>query len=652
LKLGIDTIKAFQKGKNTEEFVVRKIINVFEKVLESKEYVILRNTHFLKDELDSKVSTEEDIILMHPVFGIKLIQVKSKNKPKDLTQDLSQIKHGEKVLHNFVDKYIETYSSLRKRKIKKLISTFLIYPNLSKEKVKSEMPEFSKELIDNPHIFLMEDFKDDYKFIEKLLYNPHLDDKDTFKDIAMIMQKLIQYAKEFNVKIEGTTNREIIPVITANQIVFFDKTQMKIVKEYKKGSKIIRGLAGTGKTFIAENLIKKLSQNSNNEILVLTFNSEINKSLDNKFKEIPNVKVLTFFSLATELEILPSRIKKFNKRIQITSTTSSELWKEKLEDYKSTKSISHLIIDESQDIPKNFLKAAKDVFENIIIFIDEAQATNQHSITNINNDVFEQSRLGAKVSNLYTIYRTPSLIMELALDILLLDESLPRYFKNIEYVNTPSKTYEELTSRCIFQGGEIKICYETNEISKFFEISGNSAVFVSKKEHINEVENIFGKNVNIYTYESVKGLEFDNVLLYKFPSYLSILLNARDPKTFRKLYVVLSRASNSLTIHWDKKSIYIRNSLPYFRKESIGKTIDDIYNIIVRYNKKFKENLLNPNNISKDKKIYTLDIDKNKLIALKEFTSNFILKTAKIGHILEGTAYLGRLIENSIRNIF
>jgi len=80
--------------------------------------------------------------------------------------------------------------------------------------------------------------------------------------------------------------KKVIPIITKDEIVFFDQKQLSILNGYTGGFRIIRGVAGTGKTVILTNFVSnRLKDHNDEKFLILCFNKKLANDIKFSFSK-------------------------------------------------------------------------------------------------------------------------------------------------------------------------------------------------------------------------------------------------------------------------------------------------------------------------------------------------------------------------------
>lgn len=310
------------------------------------------------------------------------------------------------------------------------------------------------------------------------------------------------------------------------------------MKNYKKGLRIVRGIAGTGKTFLAEELLK----NWNGKSIFLLFNQELLNQEKAKLSNYENVEVQSLVSFLSK-DILSIQNRRNEELEDFFSKVKEkeELLFKRLKEYKGKNDISLLVIDEAQDFPPFLLNILSKVFENCVIFIDESQTINLFSTYNI-KEAFKDTKLTGRVRNLKTVYRSHNKIFKLAKEFLKFDRSLNRYYREI------GEDIDHFES--ILEGGRVTILTGDVKNKNFeeFKIGNSNAIFVKRAK---KVETLRKQGLNAYTYESIKGLEFEKVLLYEIDDYIETITSSRKRDLlWRKLFVATTRAKDEVIFHF------------------------------------------------------------------------------------------------------
>ncbi len=228
-----------------------------------------------------------------------------------------------------------------------------------------------------------------------------------------------------------------------------------------------------------------------------------------------------------------------------------------------TNPIDYFICDETQDMPAGFIRIIYEQIKDCIFFIDEAQKFYSYSMNNI-SDVFhhkkfEKLSMQGRVKNLKNVYRTPSNIAKCAFEILSNDENINQYYKKSYYLKDSFLN----DINFILEDGKIFLDNWNNfddlkvVLEKLSEDTIVLAYTNAQVEYITKIVNSMNKQdfIKVMAIQSVKGLEAKNVIIVNFDRFLSTCLKSERDIFYRKLYVVLTRASNQLFISIDEANL-------------------------------------------------------------------------------------------------
>ncbi len=551
----------FFKGKKGEEEVLEAIVNILREKGDNNYYLIPKAT--LKNFTSSR---EIDLLLIHPIFGIYVIEVKNWDK-----LDFSSNNPFEQA-----KEYKDLILSILNEEFGKIpinVEYKIIFPNISKSDAKS----FFESSYDNYQNHTL--FKDD--LISK-----------NFKNFFLSTASYIPNKKELKkiislfVPPEKIKEKQIIPIITKDEIVFFDNKQLSILNSYNEGLRIIRGVAGTGKTVILMNFVESKKE-TNDRFLILCFNQKlknnIKKSIDNR-----NVYIFTLMEFLKEINFDYQKIglkdnSGLNEKYKAFETTEAlKEFRNKLKLYLSTHPVDYFLADETQDLPAGFVRMIYEELRDCVLFIDEAQKFFEFSMNNI-GEVFKhpkfkrQVNLRGRVKNLKNVYRTPSNISKCAFEILSFDKSINEYYKKFHYLQNDFLN----DINFILDDGEI-IIEDVNNFEKLkqllFKLPKNEEIFIltftkSARDALkNMIRQLNFDHVKVDTMASVKGLEAENIILHNFDLFLEKNIAVSKNIFYRKIYVLLTRA---------QKRVFV--SLP---EKKYSSEVDKIVKIINSYAQK------------------------------------------------------------------
>lgn len=543
------------------------ILNFFSKMIkgnEGEDEVLLSITQLLRNSdkednffLLQKVKipdmtrvVEIDLLLLHPTLGIYVIEVKNWKSLEYLNQQnnpFEQITEYRNLLLSFL--------SEKMGKVPINIEPRVIFPSISKSETDSFYKNNAYYSNFNHHTF----FKDEIK------------SKNLFQSFFNSSNGVIPNKKEFMQVASLLMNKEsikkskdkIIPVITKDEILFFDHKQLSILNGYSGGFRIIRGVAGTGKTIILTNFIQnKLEIDSKNKFLIVCFNKRLSENISNSFedKHKKNVIAYSLFSLLTRIQFDWSAINvhyktPFEEKFeQLKTPEATQEFQRCFRAQLRTHPIDYFLCDETQDMPANIMRVIYEEIGDCIFFIDESQKFYRYSMDSIaevfHHKKFEKINMSGRVKNLKNVYRTPSNIAQCAFEILSLDKSINNYYKKSFYLK------EGFLSdiKFVLEDGSIKIGeYDSQEnlLELVKKIDDETVILTQYKKDVktlNEQFKTLDYKVNVMTFQSIKGLEAKNIILHNFDSFLLNSLKNDKEILFRKVYVLLTRALENVYI--------------------------------------------------------------------------------------------------------
>ncbi|MDO4952805.1 MAG: AAA family ATPase [Synergistaceae bacterium] len=314
-------------------------------------------------------------------------------------------------------------------------------------------------------------------------------------------------------------------------------------------NQVISGGPGTGKTKMAieRALIlakKQIDNGDNRKVLLLVYNRPLAMYISTQLSG-KNFEVKTMHSWLSEQLNIPNIINNMPNMSEIIKT---------LRQYEKNKPYKHIIVDEAQDFDLDFFKGLMCMADNLTCFID----TNQISDNN--------NRHISNVHDLVGIIK--------AEDDFPLDEN----FRNTKEINDVAGLFNasafELTTRSNGNKPIIHLCNNFTEQDDVIMnvINDNSdksigiIVDTYHNRHIATYHNLkvliptvefykYGKNYSqldffnlepkILSYGTMKGLEFDIVLLTGF----NMLSSCGDQQLdYNRVFVAISRAKEELHI--------------------------------------------------------------------------------------------------------
>lgn len=538
------------KGKEGESEVLECIFDILrDKKFKNPNFFILPRVNIP----DTTGSKEIDLLLLHPVLGIYVIEVKNWKSLKYLLGNKSNpfesIKGKADLLKTFINQ------NLRVLPIN--IEYRVVFPSISSK-------EWEKFLNEHPcykgyqnHVF----FEDDFKNRPERFFNSSSNAVPTKEQFINIVRLLTKKSGE-----------DIVPVLSRDKILFFDYKQLSILNGYTGGFRIIRGVAGTGKTAIL--VIFALNRPEDN-ILVLCFNRRLKETIANELKKLngnnENIHVYSLFGFLRRINFNFSKfgISKENPVEQnykvFESKDAMDEFRNKLKEYLKSTPINIFLCDETQDMPPGFMRIMLEEIKNCVFFIDEGQKFYPYTMNSI-KDVFYHPKFNQTISmrgrvrNLKTVYRTPSNLAKCALEILSLDKDINSYYRKAKYSDNLLSDIS-----CVLEEGRIFIGDFDNfnkilGIVKKFPVGKKTYVLTYTKKIANSINKIFERenisNAKALPLQAVKGLEADNIIIHGFDRFLT--KSFENPKEreilYRQIYVLITRARENLFLSIEKSS--------------------------------------------------------------------------------------------------
>jgi len=563
----LKTIKKLLKGNKGEEEVLESIISLLRKQGDDNFYLIPKVS--IKDFNASK---EIDLLLLHPIFGIYVIEVKNWDKLNINSQN-DPFKQ--------VNQYQDLIMAMLKDEFNKIpinVEYRVVFPSVSK----SQAIDFFENNIYYKNYQNHAFFKED------------LEDKDIFKRFFNSSKSILPNKKEFTkiakllVPHDKIKEKKIIPIITKDEIIFFDQKQLSVLNGYTGGFRIIRGVAGTGKTVILTNFVSnRLKTYEDEKFLILCFNKKLANDLKESFSanQRENIKIYSVFEFLNIIDFDFDKVginnnTSFDKKYEIFETKEALLeFRIKLRDYLKTNPIDYFLADETQDLPAGFVRMIYEEINETILFIDEAQRFYSYTMKSI-ADVFhhklfkEKIYMRGRVKNLKNVYRTPSNIAKCAFEILSLDKSINDYYKKSYYLN---KDFLHDVN-FVLEDGELKVD-DFDDFDKLEEIidklpqNEEKIILTYTKKSKEAIQKIIkAPNLKVMTMASVKGLEAQNIIIHNFGKFLINNSKIEKDVFYRQVYVLLTRAQDRIFLSISNIDEILKNP----------KT-EKIYNILKSY---------------------------------------------------------------------
>ncbi len=526
---------------------------------------------------------EPDILWIHPHVGVLVIEVKAWDaeffKECKIGDDDRFVWKGKRFPdpNKEAKDFVNLIMDLTGKKVP--VRYMLYFPNLTPSEYEKLPEVFKKKL---PRDLCL--FKHEKNVLLKLLsafegyQRKMLKDPVTEEDFEAIRKALFPH-KTIS-KMDFSFTEKDIPIL--------DLYQESLLYNLKRGYRILRGTAGSGKTvvLIAKGLQEKLSDPSKKVIFVTYANSlvsEIKNSIDNliKLRGLP-LKVGDFE--ITTIHSLMGRI--YRKYIGESKNVGIERLEEAVIEYVGSNPLKEedkydvLLIDESQDFKKHFFKLIKalEKEDSITVFgVDETQRIYDYEKDGQAPWVWSSVGYDARgrTDVLKRSYRNPSKIFGIAVEFLKRDRVLAERLKEIELEDAYSiRTDEgyvkmfvgdnefELVERILrhlvsrgYKAGDVFILCATSELVGSYaktarRVLGNASVRYFSSVSPKGFKKVPPDKLVVMPYKSAKGLERPVVIVtgtHILPYRESKLVEQKRLDR-RILYVALTRAQKELYI--------------------------------------------------------------------------------------------------------
>lgn len=542
------------KGNLGEEQVLETMINLLKNGSNESNFFIIPKVQIT----DLAASKEIDIVLLHPLYGLYIIEVKNWNK-LIITEENNPFNQAKEYKNLLLSKIKDEFG-----KVAINIEYRIVFPTISTQEAKEFFLENKNLEAYKNHAFFKEDLisKENFKRFFNSSFSVIPNKKEFLKIASLIVDKE---------KIKNNENK-ILPIISQDEVIYFDYTQLSVLNGYNGDFKIIRGVAGTGKTIILSHFVNnKLNTGVAENFLILCFNKKLVENLNNIFidnEHKNNIKISSLFSFLNSINFDYEKVgildkKDFQKIYENFETdVSLDEFRTKLKIFLQKNPIDYFICDETQDMPAGFMRIIYEEIKDCIFFIDEAQKFYTYSMNDISNifnhPKFEKIDMRGKVKNLKNVYRTPSNIAKCAFEILSNDEKLNKYYKRSAFY----LKNDFLTDiNFVLEDGNIILDNWNNfqDLKTLLEKQTQDTIVLTyTTKQVEAITNII-KSINkdeiikAMTIQSVKGLEAQNIIIHNFDMFLNQSLKYEKDIFYRKLYVLLTRAQKNLYISYDEK---------------------------------------------------------------------------------------------------
>jgi superfamily I DNA/RNA helicase len=318
-----------------------------------------------------------------------------------------------------------------------------------------------------------------------------------------------------------------------------------------EGSYVVTGPPGTGKTVMALYRTQMLTKAAA-PVQLLVYSRLLSQYVENAVEEL---------DLDGSVKTFHSWFWNFYRDLYVSSPPSLDRWVYDWSEILSRVSgepparakLPFLIVDEGQDLPKEFYMVGEYLSKNVTVFADENQKLTRENSTLA--DIRLYSGISSETYELRKNYRNTFEIAQLARHFCVDTKNLPELptrrrerpsvrrhaslAETVDFIRTTAKNNDDLQIGVFTQKESLQyeICrrLEALRVPCQFYKGGRGARATAVDF---EASGVF-----VVNYPSAKGLEFDIVIL---PELQSVSLDVRNPETRMLFYVLTSRARDEL----------------------------------------------------------------------------------------------------------
>jgi len=511
LRTLVKLVKEVRTGEANEV----RAFNLIKEALEKYGFFIKRNVYTIHGD-------EIDLLLIHKHVGITLAEIKSYFEPKEFRIWVRELMENR---NKFLD-YLDT-NGLRG---KVWVNTAIILPSTSRQEFTNHFPEAD-------FVIYKEDLEDERKLYNKILNLPkalkrflNISDEDLKTSLKYFFE---EYEYRFTISPEGI-------------LTLLDDLQYKLIDRQTgifNGYKLIRGGAGSGKTWVILNALiknKNYIVNQNKRILLVCFNLRLEEFFRQQIS-----------SYGLENHVMVSRIPiDGNFRLKIKN----------FEKLIKLKDFDYVLCDEVQDFPKGTVRLLIENFKNVALFCDEAQR------------IYTQSKwtwdeeLGSKFSGvekifLPYIYRSFTNAFKAGAEILSKDKYIKSVYK--DYID------KVLKAEVLNNNGKIILVKNFSDAIDVLKEEKYSKKGILVSSDTDRIKKFLPFDADVDTYLRVKGLEYDSVVLKNFFGFLQFTALKNEELLYTRAYTFLTRSRRKIIVEKPKN---ITNS-----------KVKEIYEIVEKY---------------------------------------------------------------------
>ena len=472
-----------------------------------------------------------DVMLLHPKVGITLITIKEWDaqflKRVIWGADGSLLVNGHR-FKNPIDEMGKLVAKLALTfKYRYPINTFVYFPNITKNEFEG-------------------------------LYNV----QGRFRDVLLkwdteVKEKILRAAgadrfEEVEEEDFKELRETLFPYLQLGKGAVLDLNQEEIIHNFQRGLRIIRGLAGTGKTAVLA-AKARYEMLKGRRVIFLTSTTSLLQEFKMRVGEEVKAYTLHGYFQSLDPDYRPHKLEEMAQKV----AKDPEI-----------EQFDFVIGDEVQDFPAPFFPVLDRLLKpdgKMLLGVDETQRVYQWC-----DWTWKEVGIDAqgKVTIFKKIYRNPSKIMRFGVEFLKLDRTLIRHLKELSAVDL----FEENAPTAVREGGKI-ICVSENVINRFVKIYDPKETFILvpsladieyyrerlEREGIKviafsrdiDLERVPADTYLITTFFSAKGMERKNVIILLNQDRITISSRKDEHRWRRTIYVAITRATENIVI-WGK----------------------------------------------------------------------------------------------------
>lgn len=523
---------------NIEKEIYEMLRKIFKEKFGESEPIILDHPK-IPDGFGSYLNA--DLAIIHGIFGIILCEIKGIN-----LKDIKSIKDGKIEFRNRKIKkdpwrQVDKYKNMLIKALDEeyYVTAKVILPYIESSDFRNYDENFYNTIKNNTI------FKDELNNgdISKLFLSGDIKLKTlNRKDIIKITGTL-----GFKIEDEIISNNHLYKLSTPDGIYYYDEKIISILRDYSGGIKIIKGMAGTGKTIILLSFIdlkKDELRKKSKHAAIICFNEPLYLYLEEMIQ-----------SLGVSDIVILRRFVTNNRK------NHEALMKDLCEN-----NIEYILIDEFQDIPIDLARSIIGNCNNVLVFVDETQKIYKEEGVKNWKDILGDKFKPNQFSYLRIVYRNPSNIFDAGKSILLYDREIRNYLNVNEKIIGNSFPISEIGGMALYeQDKEFEKLIEDicvlndsliNKLKIGILVNGGKDEEKKEKAKLNKILKHKNIDIDVKSYLRAKGLEYDIVILKDFWKFLRYYKHIKGyPYIYRMAYVSISRAKFGLFIPIPEKPL-------------------------------------------------------------------------------------------------